>query len=65
MPKSITLNNRIALSLQEVAESIGVSVPFLRLEIQRGKLKAAHAGRRVLVRRDEIDRYLEGEGAAE
>jgi excisionase family DNA binding protein len=53
-----TLSNRLTLSLDEVAQQLGVCVGFLRLEIGRGKLHATRLGRRVLIRSEEVSRYL-------
>ena len=33
-------------------------MPFIRLEVKRGRLKAAHLGRRVVVLDTEVRRYL-------
>jgi excisionase family DNA binding protein len=49
---------RLAAGLPVWAEEIGVSLGFLRLEISRGKLQVTRLGRRVLVTKREIDRYL-------
>jgi excisionase family DNA binding protein len=55
---SLTQNSRLAWSLREAAEALGVSERFLRNEIRRGKLGAIKRGRRVLVRAETLDRYL-------
>jgi excisionase family DNA binding protein len=55
---SITESGRLAWSLREAAEALGVSERFLRNEIRRGKLGAIKRGRRVLVRAETLDRYL-------
>ncbi len=49
---------KLGWSLDELARSLGVSVPFIRLEVKRGRLKAAHLGRRVVVLDTEVRRYL-------
>jgi len=49
-------------TVRELARSLGLSVPFLRLEIRRGCLRVAHFGRRVVVLDSEVRRYL-AEGA--
>ena len=51
---------RLAWSLNECAAALGVSVPFLRLEIARKRLRPTRLGRRVLVTRAELERYIEG-----
>jgi hypothetical protein len=45
-------------TLDELARSLSFSVPFIRLEVKRGRLKAAHLGRRVVVLDTEVRRYL-------
>jgi hypothetical protein len=49
---------KLGWTLHELARSLSVSVPFLRLEVKRGRLKAAHLGRRVIVLDTEVRRYL-------
>jgi excisionase family DNA binding protein len=50
---------RLTYSIGEIAESLGVSEGFVRLEIQRGKLDTRRAGRRVLVTKASFDQYLD------
>lgn len=49
---------KLGWTLDELARSLGVSVPFIRLEVKRGRLRAAHLGRRVVVLDSEVHRYL-------
>jgi len=49
---------RQAYSLGELASAYGVSVPFLRLETKRGKLKVLRFGRRVVVTKQALEQYL-------
>ncbi len=49
---------KLGWTLDELARSLGVSVPFIRLEVKRGRLRAAHLGRRVVVLDTEVHRYL-------
>jgi hypothetical protein len=49
---------KLGWNLVELASSLTVSVPFLRLEITRGRLRCAHFGRRVVVLDAEVNRYL-------
>jgi excisionase family DNA binding protein len=49
---------KLGWTLHELARSLSVSVPFIRLEVKRGRLKAAHLGRRVVVLDSEVRRYL-------
>ncbi len=55
---------KLGWTLRELARSLSVSVPFLRLELKRGRLKAAHLGRRVVVLDTEVRRYLTQASAA-
>jgi excisionase family DNA binding protein len=59
MAKSKTNESqRKALSVFEVAAELGVSEQLVRLEIQREMLKASRFGRRVIIQRADLDRYL-------
>jgi len=49
---------KLGWTLAELVESLSVSVPFIRLEVKRGRLKVAHLGRRVVVLDSEVRRYL-------
>jgi excisionase family DNA binding protein len=49
---------RLAFRVTEAAALIGVSAAFLRLELARGNLTATRLGRRVVLTRVELDRYL-------
>lgn len=51
-------NAKLGWTLEELARSLSVSVPFLRLEIKRGRLRAAHLGRRVVLLDSEVHKYL-------
>ena len=50
---------KLGWTFEELANSLSVSVPFLRLEVKRGRLKAAHLGRRVVLLDAEVRRYLD------
>jgi len=47
-----------ALSVVEVAAELGVSEQLVRLEIRREQLKASRFGRRIVIRREDLDAYL-------
>jgi len=49
---------KLGWTLDELARRLGVSVPSIRLEVKRGRLKAAHLGRRVVVLDTQVRRYL-------
>jgi excisionase family DNA binding protein len=49
---------KLGWTFEELASSLSVSVPFLRLEVKRGRLKAAHLGRRVVLPDRDVQRYL-------
>ncbi len=50
--------DRMAFRVSEAAALIGVSSAFLRLELARGNLKATRLGRRIVLARTELERYL-------
>lgn len=58
MRQNNQLDSKLGWTLEELAGSLSVSVPFLRLEIKRGRLRAVHLGRRVVLLDEEVRRYL-------
>ncbi len=57
-PERALIDGRGAVGVAEAAEWLGVSPNFLRLEIARGRLRAARLGRRVLIARTTLEDYL-------
>jgi excisionase family DNA binding protein len=57
MPNTIT---PLAYSVEDAAKQLSVSAQSIRRLIERGELKARRAGRRVLVPKNELERWLEG-----
>ncbi len=56
-------HQKLAYSIREVSELVGICERKIYYEIGKGKLKIARIGRRVLVRANEVDRWLsEAEG---
>lgn len=53
-----TTSQRVAWSLAEIAESMNLSIGFLRNEVRRGRLNVKKFGRRTLVLDEELRRYL-------
>jgi excisionase family DNA binding protein len=53
--------NRIAISKQEYARSLSVSLDSVNRAIKRGKIRVIRFGRRVLIPKTELDRVLRGE----
>lgn len=53
-----TIRLRLAWSIAEIAEATGLSVNFLRLEIKRGNLRTVRFGRRLLVRKEDLEQYI-------
>lgn len=49
---------RRGFGLPELAQSLGCSAGFLRLEVQRGRLPVTRLGRRVVVLVEDLERYL-------
>lgn len=61
MQENATLmqHQKIAYSVREVSELVGICERKIHYEIEKGKLKISRIGRRVLVRANEIDRWLQ------
>ena len=59
MTQRETVTDRRAFSVPELARLYPLSRGFLRGEIRRGALKVRRFGRRVLVLREDWDRYVE------
>lgn len=59
-----TRTPRVALSVAEVAESLGTSPDLIRSLIRRGELRACRVGRRVLIPSTELSRLIECGDAA-
>ncbi len=58
MLEVIAVKNKKAYSIKEVSEETTLSVPFVRLEIKRGNLKAGKFGSRVLITENSLSEYL-------
>lgn len=58
LENTVTLQ-KLAYSIEEVAQQTSLSKPFLRLEIRRGRLNAKNFGRRVLVLNQDLKNYLD------
>ncbi len=57
---SVTDNqNRLAWSVEEISKATGLSKNFLRYEIKRKNLPVRKFGRRVLVRNEDLIKYME------
>lgn len=48
----------LAVGVADLAKALGVSPEFIRLEIRRGRIRPARLGRRVVIPKAEVDRYL-------
>ncbi len=57
MPNTIA---PLAYSVEDAAKQLSVSAQSIRRLIERGELKARHVGRRVIVPKNELERWLEG-----
>ena len=51
-------NKKLAYSIRELSEMVGICERKIHYEIEKGKLKIARIGRRVIVRASEVDRWL-------
>jgi len=51
-------HNKLAYSIREMSELIGICERKIHYEIKQGKIKVSRIGTRILVRASEIDRWL-------
>lgn len=58
-----TTPEKLAYSVAEAAERTSLSKPYLRNEIRDGNLKVKRFGRRVLILREDLQKYLSKEAA--
>lgn len=56
--------DRIAYSVEELADALGLSKGFVWNEIRSSKLPAVSFGRRVLVLREDLDKYIKAQPKA-
>jgi excisionase family DNA binding protein len=56
--ESYTTSQRMAWGLGEVAEFTGLSLAFVRNEVRAGRLPFRRFGRRVLIRDEDLQKYL-------
>jgi excisionase family DNA binding protein len=50
--------NKIAYSIKELSETVGICERKIYYEIEQGNLKISRIGRRILIKASEIDRWL-------
>lgn len=55
------ITNRISYRLAEIASMTGLSLPNLRKKAKEGELKTRKIGRAVIVTREDLDKFLQGE----
>jgi excisionase family DNA binding protein len=55
-------NTPLAYSVEDAAKQLSVSSQSVRRLIDRGELKARRVGTRVIVPKNELERWLEGVG---
>ncbi len=51
-------HERIAFSVREVSQLVGICERKIQSEIKKGKLRISRVGTRVLIRCDEVNRWL-------
>ncbi len=63
MIEAIETANLVSMGVEKASQVSGLSKPFIRLEIKRGKLRVVRPGnsRRVLIMMSDFMNYLEGE----
>lgn len=58
-PKDLLMLRRLAFSVRETAEMLGISEKTVRRLIRRGLLRPSRALRHLLIPKKEIERFLE------
>jgi excisionase family DNA binding protein len=51
--------DKLAYSIRELSKLVGICERKIYYEIEQGKLKISRIGRRILIRANEIDRWLQ------
>ncbi len=51
--------HKLAYSIRELSKLVGICERKIYYEIEQGKLKISRIGRRILIRANEIDRWLQ------
>ena len=59
MGQTISVNNRIGLTIDEAAAYTGIGRNTLRQLVSWGKIPVLKIGRKVIIRTDVIDRFME------
>jgi excisionase family DNA binding protein len=54
--------DRLVLSVEEAAAALGISRAFAYEAVQRGEIPSIRIGRRILVPRAKLERFLNGDG---
>ncbi|MEJ7860004.1 MAG: helix-turn-helix domain-containing protein [Pyrinomonadaceae bacterium] len=52
-------HDKLAYSIRELSKLVGICERKIYYEIEQGKLKISRIGRRILIRANEIDRWLQ------
>lgn len=56
--KGIRMNEKIGLTVEEAAVSSGIGRNTIRMLIDRGKLPVLKVGRKTIIRRDTLERFM-------
>jgi imidazoleglycerol phosphate dehydratase HisB len=56
--KTETATRKVAWSLAEISEAVGLSLGYLRNEVRAERLRVKHFGRRVVVLDEDLRRFL-------
>lgn len=65
MSKEKVAVRRLAYSMKEAAQAIGISERSVFQAIKDGRLRASKLGRSVRIHRDELDRFVRGVSESE
>ena len=56
--KGIRMNEKIGLTVEEAAASSGIGRNTIRMLIDRGKLPVLKVGRKTIIRRDTLEKFM-------
>ena len=59
VPANTVVTNKSFLTVKQCAEVSGLGISTIRLYLRRRKIPAQKVGRRILIKRTDLDRFLE------
>jgi len=60
----VKTTERIGFSIEETAESLGVSVPMIMPLVKEGKIRTVRVGRRIIISIKSLREFVDGQNSA-